>query len=131
MQHEILAPKLWLRQGVGNKDSFIQIRKRESDSGERQTGSPSFFCFLQGGCELTLRARLTFNPAAPQPARSEFGPATLGFEIPMYNVSSLQVRFFMYNTIEYRRILIRPILGHFGCCWLPGSASLRFISRRV
>ncbi|KAL8427946.1 hypothetical protein Efla_003460 [Eimeria flavescens] len=48
---------------------------------------------FQASCEMTLRARLTFNPNAPPPARSEFGPATLGFEIPMYSVSSLQVRY--------------------------------------
>ncbi|KAL8448188.1 hypothetical protein Emed_003935 [Eimeria media] len=48
---------------------------------------------FQGGCEMTLRARLTFNPAMAPPSRSEFGPATLGFEIPMYSVSSLQVRY--------------------------------------
>ncbi|KAL8448730.1 hypothetical protein Emag_003856 [Eimeria magna] len=47
----------------------------------------------RGGCEMTLRARLTFNPAMAPPGRSEFGPATLGFEIPMYSVSSLQVRY--------------------------------------
>ncbi|KAL8271027.1 hypothetical protein Esti_005012 [Eimeria stiedai] len=48
---------------------------------------------FQGGCEMTLRARLTFNPTMAPPSRSEFGPATLGFEIPMYSVSSLQVRY--------------------------------------
>ncbi|XP_026192654.1 AP-4 complex subunit mu [Cyclospora cayetanensis] len=46
---------------------------------------------FQGGCELSFRVRVTLNPALPPPLRSEYGPATLGFEIPMYNVSSLQV----------------------------------------
>ncbi|OEH80024.1 coatomer protein gamma subunit [Cyclospora cayetanensis] len=48
---------------------------------------------FQGGCELSFRVRVTLNPALPPPLRSEYGPATLGFEIPMYNVSSLQVRY--------------------------------------
>ncbi|CDJ28297.1 uncharacterized protein EMH_0039590 [Eimeria mitis] len=45
---------------------------------------------MQGGSEVVFRARLAFNPSLPLPTRAEFGPATLGFEVPMYNVSSLQ-----------------------------------------
>eukprot|EP01069_Polyplicarium_translucidae_P002915 Polyplicarium_translucidae@DN2163_c0_g1_i2.p1 len=49
---------------------------------------------FQGGTERSLRCRLSL--ASPQPqgnGRKDVGPVSLSFEIPMYNVSNLQVRY--------------------------------------
>ncbi|CDJ65451.1 hypothetical protein, conserved [Eimeria necatrix] len=46
---------------------------------------------FQGGSELAFVARLTFHPWASPPLKTEFGPCSLDFEIPMYSISSLQV----------------------------------------
>jgi len=50
---------------------------------------------LQGGSETTLKARVTFSSpiSNEQSLKKEIGPVSLNFEIPMYNVSNLQVRY--------------------------------------
>ena len=46
---------------------------------------------FQGNSEQTLRVRLTLKDPATATIKKEVGPVSLGFEIPMYNVSNLQV----------------------------------------
>lgn len=45
-----------------------------------------------GATELTLRAKITLS-APSSHVRREIGPISMNFEIPMYNVSNLQVRY--------------------------------------
>jgi len=46
-----------------------------------------------GGCEQTMRARVTLNQPCSTQIRREIGPINMCFEIPMFNVSNLQVRY--------------------------------------
>lgn len=46
-----------------------------------------------GGSEVTLRAKIALESSATAAMKREIGPVSMAFEIPMYNVSSLQVRF--------------------------------------
>jgi AP-4 complex subunit mu-1 len=46
-----------------------------------------------GGSEQTMRAKITLNKACTTQIRRQIGPINMCFEIPMYNVSSLQVRY--------------------------------------
>merc|ERR1712151_412872 len=46
---------------------------------------------FQGGTESTIKSKVTLSTPS-QNARKEVGPVSLNFEIPMYNVSNLQVR---------------------------------------
>ena len=46
-----------------------------------------------GGNEFTLRAKITLNEASASSVRKEIGPVSMTFEIPMFNVSNLQVRY--------------------------------------
>lgn len=50
---------------------------------------------FQGATEAILKCRVTMSSpvAATQNIRKEVGPVSLTFEIPMYNVSNLQVRY--------------------------------------
>lgn len=48
---------------------------------------------FQGGSEHTLRTRITLSAPSTTSIRKEMGPVSVAFEIPMYNVSSLQVRY--------------------------------------
>ncbi|CAK4074110.1 unnamed protein product [Aphanomyces euteiches] len=45
-----------------------------------------------GGSEMTLRAKITLSGPSTH-VRREIGPVSMNFEIPMYNVSTLQVRY--------------------------------------
>lgn len=45
-----------------------------------------------GSSELTLRAKITLSQPSSH-VRREIGPVSMNFEIPMYNVSNLQVRY--------------------------------------
>mmetsp|Transcript_18984 Transcript_18984/g.27038 ORF Transcript_18984/g.27038 Transcript_18984/m.27038 type:complete len:495 (+) Transcript_18984:69-1553(+) len=46
------------------------------------------------GCtEQTMRAKITLNGPCTSQIRREIGPINMSYEIPMYNVSSLQVRY--------------------------------------
>jgi AP-4 complex subunit mu-1 len=48
---------------------------------------------FQGGHEHTIVAKITLkNPTATE-CRKEIGPISMNFEIPMYNVSNLQVKY--------------------------------------
>jgi AP-4 complex subunit mu-1 len=46
-----------------------------------------------GGSEQTMRAKVTLDRYCSTQVRSEIGPINMCFEIPMYNVSNLQVRY--------------------------------------
>ncbi|KAI2499046.1 hypothetical protein MHU86_15435 [Fragilaria crotonensis] len=46
-----------------------------------------------GLTEQTLKAKITLSSACTTQIRREIGPINMGFEIPMYNVSNLQVRY--------------------------------------
>uniref|UniRef100_A0A0G4G7Y4 MHD domain-containing protein n=1 Tax=Chromera velia CCMP2878 TaxID=1169474 RepID=A0A0G4G7Y4_9ALVE len=50
---------------------------------------------FQGGQELNLRSRVTLSSSAPPVAsvKKDVGPVSLSFEIPMFNVSNLQVKY--------------------------------------
>lgn len=46
-----------------------------------------------GGSEHTLHIKLTLSAPITPSTRKEFGPVSMNFEIPMYNVSNLTVRY--------------------------------------
>lgn len=46
-----------------------------------------------GGSEQTMKAKVTLNKPFTSQVRREIGPINMCFEIPMYNVSNLQVRY--------------------------------------
>lgn len=46
-----------------------------------------------GGTEQTLKAKILLNTICTTQIRSDIGPINMCFEIPMYNVSNLQVRY--------------------------------------
>lgn len=46
-----------------------------------------------GGSELAMRAKLTLDQPATAAHKREIGPIAMSFEIPMYNVSNLQVKY--------------------------------------
>ena len=48
---------------------------------------------FQGGVEHAFRAKITLSAMCTAQARKEVGPVSLTFEIPMYNVSNLQVKY--------------------------------------
>jgi AP-4 complex subunit mu-1 len=48
---------------------------------------------LNGGSELILKGRITLDQLVTASHKKELGPVSMAFEIPMYNVSNLQVRY--------------------------------------
>jgi AP-4 complex subunit mu-1 len=46
-----------------------------------------------GGSEVILRGKITLDTPVTPMHRKEIGPISMSFEIPMYNVSNLQVRY--------------------------------------
>mmetsp|Transcript_4356 Transcript_4356/g.14448 ORF Transcript_4356/g.14448 Transcript_4356/m.14448 type:complete len:465 (+) Transcript_4356:75-1469(+) len=48
---------------------------------------------FQGGQELSFRAKVALSSMCTAQTRKEVGPVSLAFEIPMYNVSNLQVKY--------------------------------------
>lgn len=46
-----------------------------------------------GGAEQTMKAKMTLSTTVTTAIRQQLGPINMSFEIPMYNVSSLQVRY--------------------------------------
>jgi AP-4 complex subunit mu-1 len=48
---------------------------------------------MVGGSELCLRAKITLDTLVTSAQKREIGPIAMGFEIPMYNVSNLQVKY--------------------------------------
>lgn len=55
---------------------------------------------FQGGSEFTLKCRVNLSQALKQDSniKSQFGPISVNFEIPMYNVSKIQVRYLRIST---------------------------------
>jgi AP-4 complex subunit mu-1 len=48
---------------------------------------------FNGGSEISMRVRITLDVPVTAGHKREVGPISMGFEIPMYNVSHLQVRY--------------------------------------
>lgn len=48
---------------------------------------------LPGGSEVSVNCKLVLDTSASGGLRREVGPVTMEFEVPMYNVSGLQVRY--------------------------------------
>uniref|UniRef100_A0A7S4ANY5 MHD domain-containing protein n=1 Tax=Pseudo-nitzschia australis TaxID=44445 RepID=A0A7S4ANY5_9STRA len=48
---------------------------------------------IPGGSEQTMRAKVTLSQSCTTQIRREIGPINMSFEIPMFNVSQLQVRY--------------------------------------
>lgn len=48
---------------------------------------------FNGSSEISLRARITLDQPVTAAHKKEIGPISMSFEIPMYNVSNLQVRY--------------------------------------
>uniref|UniRef100_A0A7R9WWM0 MHD domain-containing protein n=1 Tax=Craspedostauros australis TaxID=1486917 RepID=A0A7R9WWM0_9STRA len=48
---------------------------------------------LPGGSEQTMKAKVTLSQPCTSQIRREVGPTNMNFEIPMFNVSNLQVRY--------------------------------------
>jgi AP-4 complex subunit mu-1 len=48
---------------------------------------------FNGSSEISLRARITLDQPVTAADKKEIGPMSMTFEIPMYNVSNLQVRY--------------------------------------
>jgi AP-4 complex subunit mu-1 len=48
---------------------------------------------FSGGSELAMRAKLTLDQPATAAHKREIGPIAMSFEIPMHNVSNLQVKY--------------------------------------
>ena len=48
---------------------------------------------FQGGQEHTILCKITLKNSTASTARKEIGPVSLNFEIPMFNVSKLQVKY--------------------------------------
>ena len=48
---------------------------------------------FSGGTELAIKVRITTESPVTTATKREIGPVSMGFEIPMFNVSNLQVRY--------------------------------------
>lgn len=48
---------------------------------------------FNGSSEISMRARITLDTPVTAMHKKEIGPISMSFEIPMYNVSNLQVRY--------------------------------------
>lgn len=48
---------------------------------------------LVGGSEIAVRSKITLDQPATAAHKREIGPVAVTFEIPMYNVSKLQVKY--------------------------------------
>jgi len=53
-----------------------------------------------GGQEHTICAKITLKSPSATKSRSEIGPVSLNFEIPMFNVSKLQVKYLKIQNDE-------------------------------
>jgi len=67
-----------------------------------------------GGTEQALRVKITFKEQQTSAIRKSIGPISVSFEIPMYNVSNLQVRYLRimeqnkkYNPYRWVRYVTR------------------------
>eukprot|EP00483_Globobulimina_turgida_P000078 UN00078 len=67
-----------------------------------------------GGTEQALRVKITFKEQQTSAIRKSIGPISISFEIPMYNVSNLQVRYLRimeqnkkYNPYRWVRYVTR------------------------
>ncbi|PON63481.1 Clathrin adaptor, mu subunit [Parasponia andersonii] len=77
---------------VGQTTDFKEANKRLEWNLKKAIISYHGF-YIVGGCEHTLRARLTFSQETHGNITKESGPVSLTFTIPMYNASKLQVKY--------------------------------------
>ncbi|KAA0154997.1 hypothetical protein FNF27_02924 [Cafeteria roenbergensis] len=75
--------------GSGAAAERLQIAEFDSKAREVVWSIKKF----QGGREVTLKTSITLSSPSAGSARKEVGPIGVDFEIPMYNVSGLQVRY--------------------------------------
>jgi AP-4 complex subunit mu-1 len=68
---------------------------------------------FQGESEITLRTKISLSAAHTAAVRKEIGPISMGFEVPMFNPSGLQVRYLRvvadaeYNPYRWVRYITR------------------------
>ena len=55
---------------------------------------------FQGQAEHTLVAKISLKTGSASESRKEIGPISMNFEIPMYNVSALQVKYLKIACTE-------------------------------
>lgn len=55
-----------------------------------------------GGQEHTLRTRITLSAPSTTSIRKELGPISMSFEVPMYNVSNLAVKYLRIAEADKR-----------------------------
>ena len=67
-----------------------------------------------GGSEMVVRIKVTLDAPVSSVHKREIGPVSMGFEIPMYNVSNLQVRYLRisethksYNPYRWVRYIVQ------------------------
>jgi AP-4 complex subunit mu-1 len=53
-----------------------------------------------GGSEMSIRIRITLDIPVTVAQKKEFGPISMNFEIPMYNISNLQVRYLRISETD-------------------------------
>ena len=58
---------------------------------------------LGGGVDISIRVKMTLDQPVTAAHRREIGPISLTFEIPMYNVSGLQVRYLRISETPNNR----------------------------
>ena len=72
-----------LHRAVGNAAEYIQSEKVVLWNIKK----------LSGGGEMSMRVKLTLDQNVSASSKREVGPVSMNFEIPMYTVSNLQVRY--------------------------------------
>jgi AP-4 complex subunit mu-1 len=55
---------------------------------------------VPGGSEMSLKMKITLDQPATPAHRREMGPLSMQFEVPMYNVSNLQVRYLRISETD-------------------------------
>jgi len=86
----------FLPAGIGSSSSSSG---RNAATSGAESGPDSQPCVLwtlkkfPGNTEQNIRVRVTLKEPAGPLTRKEVGPISLAFEVPMYNVSNLQVKY--------------------------------------
>ena len=53
-----------------------------------------------GGNEMTIKMKITLDQPVSLGHKKEMGPISMNFEIPMYNISNLQVRYLRISEAD-------------------------------
>jgi AP-4 complex subunit mu-1 len=56
---------------------------------------------FSGGTDISIRVKITTNQAITPAIKREIGPVSMQFEVPMYNVSRLQVRYLRISETHH------------------------------